>query len=393
MRRIYLDHAASTPLHPEALRAMRAWLDADPVGNPSSVHADGRNQEAVVSQARAAMARLLNARPPEVLFTASGTEAANLAVKGAAEQMRAAGKGDHIVTTRIEHECVLESCRALEQKGFRVSYLPVSLEGQIDPDLADAVITPGTILVTAMLANHEVGCLLPVRRLARRAHAVGALMHTDAAMAVGRMPVDVAALEVDLLSFSGHKMYAPAGTGGLFVRRGLKLVGQLHGGPQERKRRAGTENTIGLMGLNAAATALEEELRRGETMARLHQLTQNLWAGIQARVPGITLNTPLDVPFKVLPGILNLSFEDVEGESLLMSLDLAGVSVSSGAPCSSGSLDPSPVLLALELGESRARNSVRFSLGRSTSMQEIDNLLELLPSLVTRLRGLVRRVR
>lgn len=398
MTAVYLDHCAGTPLHPEARRAMLTWLEGAAFGNAASIHGVGRVQEAALSQARAQVAQLLNVRTPELIFTSSGTEAANLAVLGAAEQLRRAGKGNRVVTTAIEHECVLDACNILEARGFQVIRLPVSEDGELDAAAVEAAITPGTSLVSVMLANHETGSILPVRRLARRAHAVGALCHTDAALALGRMPVDAQALEVDLLSCSSRKAYGPSGAGALYVRRGVTLFPQLFGGPQERKRRPGAENIIGLVGWGAACQALRLELNEaGEgaesLRARLERLTRLLWDGIQARVEHVTLNTPLLEPFRSVPGVLNVSFAGVEGESLLMNLDIQGISVSSGAPCSSGSLEPAPVLLALGYPEERARSALRFSLGRTTTELELAQVLEVLPSVVSRLRAVRVRAR
>lgn len=391
MQRIYLDHSATTPLHEQARASMLQRLNQSDVGNASSVHTQGRAQEALVSEARASVASLLGAKPAEIVFTASGTEGANLALKGGAQWLKQQGRPSGILTTVLEHECVLESCRHLETEGFLVRHLPVSADGQVKEEDLERLLTPDIGLVSIMLANHELGCLLPVRRIARHAHQRGALVHTDAAMAVGRIPVDVGSLEVDMLSFSGHKAYGPTGTGALFLKRGQKLVGQVHGGPQERKRRAGAENLLGLCGLSAASSALRAELSKADFRERQDALILKLWQGIQGSIPDVHLNSPLSEPFKTIPGVLNVAFEGVEGESLLMNLDLQGFSVSSGAPCSSGSLDPSPVLLALGMPEARARSSVRFSIGRLTSEEEIHRLLEVLPTSVARLRALVRR--
>lgn len=391
MERIYLDHSATTPLHASARLAMQQWLAGPAFGNASSVHTQGRDQEALLSAARAAVGQLLGARPSEIIFTASGTEAANLAIKGAAHWLRQQGRPAQIVVTTLEHECVLEACRHLETEGFQVLRLPVKADGSVDEGLLEALITPQTGLVSVMLANHELGCLLPVRRIARRAHSVGALVHTDAAMAVGRIPVDVSSLEVDMLSFSGHKAYGPTGTGGLYLKRGQKLVGLVHGGPQERKRRAGAENLLGLVGLGAAAAARHQELSAPDDRQTLDALVQSLWQGIQAEIADVRLNSPLSEPYKTIPGVLNVSFDGVEGESLLMNLDLQGFSVSSGSPCSSGSLEPSPVLLALGLSEAQARSAVRFSLGPSSRGEDIAALLQVLPGSVSRLRRLTSR--
>lgn len=398
MSGVYLDHCAGTPLHPEARRAMQHWLDGAAFGNAASIHGVGRVQEAALSQARAQLAALLSVRTPELVLTSSGTEAANLAVLGAAEQLRRAGKGHRIVTTAIEHECVLDACKQLEARGFDVVRLPISEEGEVDPGAVEAAIVPGTVLVSVMLANHETGCILPVRRLARRAHAVGALCHTNAAIAVGRMPVDPQALEVNLLSCSSRKSYGPSGAGALYVRRGISLFPQLFGGPQERKRRPGAENIVGFVGWGAACQALRGELKEAgegteQLRERLERLTRLLWEGLRSQLQGVTLNTPLESPFRAVPGVLNVSFDGVEGESLLMNLDIQGISVSSGAPCSSGSLEPAPVLLALGYSEARARSAVRFSLGRSTDEAELSRVLERLPPVVERLRAVRVRSR
>jgi len=379
MTRIYLDHCATTPLHPAARQAMEAVLAEGMTGHASSVHKPGREAEALVSRAREQVADALEARPSEVVFTGSGTESNNLALKGAAEALRANGRGNHIITTRIEHESVLEPCRFLERQGFRITYLPVDLTGNVDGALLEQAITPETILISAMLVNHETGALLPIAELAKRARRAGISLHTDASMAMGRVPVSAKALDVDLLTVSAHKFGGPQGVGALYIRRGLKLQPQQHGGQQERKRRAGVENVLGIVGAGAAA---EHTGQNGG--AHLSGLTVRLQEGILRSISNVHLNTPSNA----CPGILNVSFADVEGQSLLMNLDLAGIFVSSGAPCSSGSLDPSPVLLALDLGMARARQSIRFSLGPTTTDAEIDVALDRLIDAVHRLRSL-----
>jgi cysteine desulfurase len=380
MSGVYLDHCATAPLNPAAREAMRAYLDEERFGHASSVHTPGREAEARVSRARIQVSALIDARPMEVVFTGSGTEANNLAIKGAAEQARAEGRGEHLITTVIEHESVAEPFKHLEMQGFRVSRVRVDREGRLDLEAFERALTSDTALVSAMMVNHEVGVTFPVQALAERAHAVGALMHTDAAMAVGRMPVSVRSLGVDLLTLSGHKFGGPQGVGALYVRRGSKLVPQLVGGHHERKRRAGSENVLGVLGMGAAAAAVDLV----QTQDVLEELSDALLRGIFERVPGVHLNGDAAAP----SGILNLAFEGVEGESLLMNLDLSGIFVSSGAPCSSGSLEPSPVLLAMGLEEKRARSSVRFSLGPTTTRRDVDRVLEVLPGIVQRLRSL-----
>lgn len=381
--RIYLDHNATTPLLPEVLEAVGAAL-ADDYGNASSVHAFGQRAKARLDEARTAVAALIDARPSDVVFTAGGTESDNFALRGAAEALEAAGRR-RLVTSAIEHEAVLATARALERRGWTVEVLPASSRGIVAPDALAAAMTPDTALVSVMHANNELGTIQPVAALSALAHAQGALMHTDAVQSVGKVPVSVGALGVDLLSLSGHKFGAPKGTGALWIRRGVRLVPFMTGGRQERNRRAGTENVPALVGLGVAARLAARKL---DSAARvIGELRDRLERGILAAVPGTAVNGDPDLR---VPNTTNISFDGLEAEALLIALDLEGVAVSTGSACSSGSLEPSHVLRAMGLPDARTRSSLRFSLGAATTAAEIAFVVGVLPSLVAKLRRLTR---
>ena len=348
-------------------------------GNPSSIYGLARNSKAAVDAAREQVARALNAAPEEIFVTAGGTEADNWAIKGVAYANRK--RGDHIITSAIEHHAVLHTCQYLETQGFRVTYLPVDEFGRVRPDdLADAI-TESTTLVSIMAANNEIGTLEPIAECAKVCRERGVLIHTDAVQAIGSVPVDVESLGVDLLSLSAHKFYGPKGVGALYVRRGVRLDNLIHGGGQERRRRAGTENLAGIVGMGAAIERVEA--RREAYAARLTSLRERLYRGIAERVEHVRLNGH---PTERLPGNLNCSFEFIEGESMLLLLDHAGICASSGSACTSGSLDPSHVLLAIGLAHETAHGSLRLSLGESNTEDEVDYVLEALPPIVERLR-------
>lgn len=381
MRRVYLDHAATTPVHPDVATAVKRALE-EGWGNPSSLHGFGREARRLVEEAREEVAALIGARPQEVLFTSGGTEADNLAILGVARSARERGRGDHIVTSRVEHHAVLHACEYLERReGFRVTYLPVDGHGMVDPDDLRRAITDRTVLVSIMLANNEVGTIQPVRELAAVARERGVPFHTDAVQAVGQIPVNVEELGVDLLSLSAHKIYGPKGAGALFVRRGLRLEPVMHGGGQERRLRPGTENVPGIAGLGAAARLARTELPG--LAARLAALRDRLVAGVMERVPDVRLNGH---PRLRLPGNANLSVRYVEGEAILLNLDLKGVAASSGSACAAGSTEPSHVLQAMGLPEHEARGALRFSFGRDNTEADVDYVLEVLPPIVERLR-------
>ena len=381
--RIYFDHNATTPVHPAVVEAMVAAL-RDDYGNPSSVHRLGQRAKARLDEARGAVAALIGAEPGEIVFTSGGTEADNFALRGAAEALEATGRR-HVVVSAIEHEAVLNTARALGRRGWRLSIVPVDPRGVVAPEAVAECLADDTAVVTVMLANNEIGTIQPIAAIAELAHARGALVHTDAVQAVGKIPVDVGALGVDLLSLSAHKFNGPKGVGALWIRRGTRLVPLLTGGRHERNRRAGTENVPGIVGLGVAARLAREKLE-GEA-ARLAALRDRLEAGILARVPGTAVNGG-GAPR--VPNTTNVSFERVEAESLLIALDLEGVAVSTGAACSSGALEPSHVLRALGLPPQRVQGSIRFSLGLGNTEADVDYVLDRLPALVEKLRALTR---
>ncbi len=377
-RLVYLDHAATTPTAPEVVEAMLPYF-SERFGNPSSIYGIARESKAAVDHAREQVARAINASPEEVYVTSGGTEADNWALKGVAFANRK--RGDHIITSAIEHHAVLHTCQYLETQGFKVTYLPVDEFGRVSPGaLADAL-TDRTILVSIMAANNEIGTLEPIAECGKVCRDRGVRFHTDAVQAIGSVPVDVEAMGVDMLSLSAHKFYGPKGVGALYIRKGVRLDNLLHGGAQETRRRAGTENLAGIVGMG---TAIERaEARREEYARRLTALRERLYRGITERIEHVRLNGH---PTERLPGNLNCSFEFIEGESMLLLLDHAGICASSGSACTSGSLDPSHVLLAIGLAHEIAHGSLRLSLGESNTEDEIDYVLETLPPIVERLR-------
>jgi cysteine desulfurase len=378
--RIYLDYNATAPVPPAVVDAVAVAL-RDCYGNASSVHVFGQQAKAVLDESRSAVARLIGAEPSEIVFTAGGTESDNLAVRGVAEALASTGRR-HVITSAIEHEAVLNSVKALGKRGWTTTLLPVDGTGVVAPGALAAAIGDKTALVSIMLANNELGTIQPVAELAAMARARGALVHTDAVQAVGKIPVDVRALGVDLLTLSGHKFGAPKGVGALWVRRGLALQAQSTGGRQERGRRAGTENVPALEGLRVAADIVSRT--PAAEARRIASLRDRLESGVLGRVPGSVVNG--DAAARV-PNTSNISFERVEGESLVIALDLEGIAVSTGSACSSGTLEPSHVLRAIGLSSSRVQSAIRFSLGPATTEAEIDRVLDVLPTLVTRLRS------
>ncbi len=380
MDKIYIDHNATTPLDPKVLEEMLPYLQDD-WGNPSSVHWAARGPKAGLDRARERVAALLNAAPLEIVFNSTGTEGDNHAIKGAAFARK--NKGNHIITTVVEHPAVLNTCKYLEKEGFTVTYLKVDPMGMLDLEELKAAIRPETILITIMYANNETGVIFPIPEIGDIAKERGIIFHTDAVQAVGKIPIDVKTLNVDLLTLSGHKLYGPKGTGALYVRRGVRLVPLLHGGHQERSRRGGTENVAGLVALGKACELAGENL--AENMARKKALRDRLEKGIMANVPDAKINGDIE---KRLPNTTNISFEYVEGESLLLHLDMRGVAASSGSACTSGSLEASHVLLAMSLSHEMSHGSVRFSLGRHNTEAEIDYIIEIMPPIVERMRSM-----
>jgi cysteine desulfurase len=385
--RIYLDYNATAPPAPGVVDAVCRVLQDIP-GNPSSIHAPGQQARAVLDAARQAVATLIGAAPSDLILTGGGTEADNLAIRGAAEALEDTGRR-HLITTAIEHEAVLATCAALERRGWRITRLAVDRSGVVSPAAVEAALTAephgDTALVSVMHANNEIGTLQPIAEIAAMARTHGALCHTDAVQTVGKIPVSVATLGVDLLSLSGHKFGGPKGTGALWIRRGLRLRAQQTGGKQERSRRAGTENVAGLAGLGVAADHARATL--DHYMEHCTRLRDRLEHGILAGVPRTDVNGARD---HRVPNTTNISVEGVEAELLLMALDLDGIAVSTGSACSSGSLEPSHVLKAMGLPSSRARTSLRFSLGPGTTEEDVDVVIARLPALVEKLRRLGR---
>ena len=380
MKRIYLDYNATTPVRPEVLEALLPFY-RDQFGNPSSVHWAGRQVSGAVEKAREQVAALLNCSPAEVVFLSCGTEADNMALKGTVDALRE--KGNHIITTSVEHPAVLETCRYLEKTGCKVTYLPVDADGMLDLQELERAITPETILISVMWANNETGTIFPIEQIGAIAKRHGVRFHTDAVQAVGKLDVDVQKHNVDLLAISGHKLGAPKGVGVLYVRRGTRLTQFMHGGHQERNRRAGTHNVAGIVGLGKACELAMAE--RGVHSARVKDLRDRLQQGIFAQVPQVKLNGH---PTERLPNTLNVSFAWIEGESLLLNLDMKGIAASSGSACTSGSLEPSHVLGAMCVEVTLAHSSTRFSLGPDTTAEDIDYVLEVLPPIVQRLRDM-----
>ncbi|NMB25386.1 MAG: cysteine desulfurase NifS [Firmicutes bacterium] len=375
---IYLDHASTTPMRREVLEAMLPFM-AEQYGNPSSIYRMGREARAALDRSRDQVAALLGAEAREIVFTAGGSEADNLAIKGAAFARRR--RGNHIIVSSIEHPAVLDTSRQLEKHGFEITYIPVDAEGLVHPDALAAAITPETILVSIMHANNEIGTIQPIAEISRLLREKSILFHTDAVQTVGHVPVNVQDLGVDLLSLSAHKFYGPKGVGALYVKQGVRLEPLVNGGGQERQRRAGTENVAGIVGL---ATALGMALSEIDSVgSRLRNLQNRLIDGVMETIPHTRLNGHRT---RRLPGNVSFCFEFIEGESLLLNLDMLGIAASSGSACTSGSLEPSHVLLALGLPHEIAHGSLRLTLGRDTQEAEIDRVIDVLPGIVDKLR-------
>lgn len=380
MNRIYMDNAATTRVTKEVLEAMLPYL-GEVYGNPSSIHSFGREARKAVDAARAQVAAAIGAKPAEIYFTGCGTESDNWAIRGAAYARRA--KGKHIITSAIEHHAVLHTCMQLEKEGFEVTYLPVDAEGFVSPAALEKAIRPDTTLVTIMLANNEIGVIEPVEELARIAKAHGALFHTDAVQAIGSMPIDVRAMGVDMLSLSAHKFHGPKGVGVLYLRAGVRIDRLMNGGAQERNQRPATENLAGIVGLGKAIEIANARIEaHNETLLALRT---HLINRILSEIPHTRLNGPRD---SRLPGNVNISFEYIEGEALLLSLDLKGIAGSSGSACTSGSLDPSHVLLAIGLPHEIAHGSLRLSLSEENTIEECDYVVDTLKDVVQKLRDM-----
>ncbi len=380
MRRIYLDYAATTPTHPEVVKAMLPYFN-DAFGNPSSIHSYGQEAKGAIEEARAKVASLIGARSEEIVFTSGGTEADNFALKGVAFANE--NKGDHIITSAIEHHAVIETTKFLERRGFKITHLPVDGHGLVAPDDVRKAITSRTILISVMHASNEVGTIEPIAEIGKIARETGVYFHTDAVQTAGHIPIDVNKLGVDLLSISAHKLYGPKGTGALYIRKGTKLISFMHGGEQERRRRASTENVPGIVGFGKAVEIAQKEM--GEEAKQLTYLRDQLIRGLLERIDHSRLNGH---PTIRLPNNVNISVDFVEGESILLNLDLEGICASTGSACSSSSLEPSHVLLAMGLSHEQAHGSLRFSLGKWTTEDEIERVLDVLPRVVAKLRAM-----
>jgi cysteine desulfurase len=380
VKRIYLDYAATTPVHPEVVKTTLPYF-TEAFGNPSSIYSYGQEAKEAIEEARGKLARLIGARNEEIVFTSGGTEADNFALEGIAFSNKL--KGTHIITTTIEHHAVLETAKFLEQRGFSVTYLPVDKFGMIDPNQVKKAITNKTILISVMHANNEVGTIEPIAEIAKIAREAEVYFHTDAVQTVGHIPVDVTKLGVDLLAISAHKLYGPKGVGALYIRKGTKITSFMHGGGQERGRRASTENVLGIVGFGKAAEIAI--LEKDEEAGRLTLLRDKLTRGILETIEHTYLNGH---PTKRLPNNVNISIEFVEGESTCLNMDLYGICTSTGSACSSSSAEPSHVLLALGMRPQLAHGSLRFSLGKWTTEEEINRVLEVLPRVVTKLRAM-----
>ena len=380
MDRIYLDNAATTAVSPEVLTAMLPYF-TECYGNPSSIHSTGRDAHKAVDAARRQVAAAINADPAEIYFTAGGSESDNWAIKGTAFAKK--DKGNHIITTAIEHHAVLHTCQWLEKQGFEVTYLPVDENGLVSVEDVEKAITDKTILISIMAANNEIGTIEPIAEIGALARSKGILFHTDAVQAVGAIPLDVKAMNIDMLSMSGHKFHGPKGIGALYVRKGVRLDTLIAGGAQERGKRAGTENLPGIVGIGKAIEIATRDMEANAE--RMTRLRDKLIHGILEEIPDVRLNGH---PTRRLPNNVNVSVRYIEGEALLLRLDLAGIAGSSGSACTSGSLDPSHVLLAIGLPHEIAHGSLRLTLGTDTTEADIDEVLDKLPGIVKNLRDM-----
>lgn len=378
-KRIYLDYSATTPVKQEVVETMLPYF-TETFGNPSSIHAFGRDARNTINNTREVVAKFINASADEVYFTGGGSESDNWAIKGIAQAYKA--KGNHIITTTIEHHAVLHTCAALEKEGYEVTYLPVDGDGLISLEALEAAIKDTTILITMMAVNNEIGTVLPIAEIGALAKSKGVLFHTDAVQALGNIPLDVKAMNIDLMSVSSHKIYGPKGIGALYVKKGVKIRNLIEGGAQERKRRAGTENVPGIVGFGKAVEMASENFENH--VKHLEILRNRLMEGILEKIPYVKLNGHKTLRH---PGNVNVCFEFIEGESLLLSLDLVGIAGSSGSACTSGSLDPSHVLMAIGLPHEIAHGSLRLTIGDYTTEEDVDYTIEKLIEIVDRLRS------
>lgn len=380
-RFVYLDHSATTPVDQKVLEAMLPFFSMD-FGNPNSLHAWGRKARQAVDQARDEVSRLINAEPSEIIFTGGGSEADNIAIKGVAFAKK--DKGRHIITSAIEHHAVLDTCKWLEKEGFDITILPVDEYGTIRPEELKKAIRPDTILVTIHFANNEIGTVQPIEQLGSICREQGVLFHTDAVQAAGHIPIDVKKLPIDLMTMAAHKMYGPKGVGALYIKKGVKIVPLIHGGGQERGLRSGTENTAGIVGFGKAAALASDRLAKDEP-EKERSLRDRLIDGILEKIEDAMLTGHRT---ERLPFHASFCFRYIEGESLLLRLDALGIGASSGSACTSGSLEPSHVLLAIGLPHEIAHGSLRLTLGKDTSEEDIDYVLENLPKVVESLRAM-----
>ncbi len=377
-KRVYLDYSATTPMKKEVLDEMLPFFNVQ-FGNPSSIHCFGRENKSAIDKSRGIIAKTLNARTEEIFFTGGGSEADNWAIKGVASALK--DKGKHIITTKIEHHAVLHTCEYLEKNGYEVTYLNVDQYGLIDLEELKAAIRPDTILISIMFANNEIGTIQPIKEIGVIAKENNIIFHTDAVQAYGNVVIDVNELGIDLMSLSAHKIYGPKGIGLLYIRKGTKIQPIIHGGAQERRRRAGTENVPAIVGFGKASEIASEGIE--DHISKLTYLRDRLINGLTEKIPYVFLNGH---PTKRLPGNVNICIQYIEGESLLLSLDMVGIACSSGSACTSGSLDPSHVLMAIGLTHEVAHGSLRLTIGDYTSEDDIDYVIEQLPPIVERLR-------
>ncbi len=380
MRKVYLDHNATTPVRPEVLQAMLPYF-SEKFGNASSIYGSGQEAKVALEEAREKVAEILGASASEIFFTSGGTESDNLALKGTA--FGNGKRGKHIITSKIEHPAVLESCKFLEKEGFEVTYLPVDSQGFVHPEDLRKTIREDTTLVSVMHANNEVGTIQPIEELSKVTEERGAYFHTDAVQTVGKIAMNLQRLNVDMLSMSGHKIYGPKGVGALYIRKGVRISPWAHGGHHERSRRAGTENVPSIVGFSRALELLNEE--REKHNQHLRNLTEMFYRKLVESIPDVILHGDLN---RRIPSTLSLSFKGVEGESVILSLDMKGVAVSTGSACSSGTLEPSHVLSAMGIDPAIAQGAIRFSFGKDNSMEDVEYVASILPEIVSRLRSL-----
>ncbi|MGE5699256.1 MAG: cysteine desulfurase family protein [Deltaproteobacteria bacterium] len=380
MKTVYMDHNATTPVHPEVGKAVAPYM-AEMFGNPSSIHWAGRGVRKAIEDARQDIAAFFGCQPLEIVFTSSGTESDNLAIKGIA--YRKGNERKHIVTSAVEHPAIINTCRFLESKGYRVTYAPVNRQGIVEPDTVRRALTKDTVLVSIMHANNETGCVMPIAEIGRIAREAGVLMHTDAVQATGKIPIEWKELPVDLLTFSGHKVNGLKGAGGLIARKGTELEAVIHGGHQERGRRGGTENVVGIVAMGKAFSLLKNGM--AEEVRQTRRLRDKFEKALFAGIPDLVLNGH---PVERLPNTVNISFRYVEGEALLLNLDMLGIACSSGSACTSGSLEASPILMAMGADPVDAQGALRFSLGRGNTDEEIDYAVEAVRTVVEKLRAM-----